>query len=93
MPSRTDSHLVDAIERLNTAAACLPSCDRAAKLRGLIKCLEWAVADGSDVMQPIITLVRASRLALDDDPWVQVNRLAQDLERELQSEADARPRT
>jgi hypothetical protein len=81
------SNLADAVEQLNIAAARLPYWQRTATLRGLIKRIEWSIEDGDDLTGPVRALVRATRAALDDDPWVQVHRIAQDLERHLLGEA------
>jgi len=85
------SNLGDVVEQLNIAAARLPYCDRNAKLRGLIKRIEWSIEDGDDLTGPVRALVGATRAALDDDPLVQVYRIAQALERDVLGEA--RPTT
>lgn len=80
MTGGVDSNLADVLEQLNIAAARLPYWERTAKLRGLIKRIEWSIEDGDELAGPVRALARATRAALDDDPLVQVHRIAQALE-------------
>ena len=91
MTGRVASNLADVVEQLTIAAARLPDCQRTAKLRGLIKRIGWSIEDGGDLTGPVRALVGAIRAALDDDPLVQVHRIAQALELDVLGEA--RPAT
>jgi hypothetical protein len=73
------SDLTIAIEQLKAAASHLPSCERAAKLKGLILRLEGEVANDTDVSETVTRLLHATELALDHDPWMRLVRIAQGL--------------
>jgi hypothetical protein len=71
------SDLTMAIEQLKAAASHLPSCERAAKLTGLILRLEREVANDTEVGETITRLLHATELSLDHDPWMRLVRIAQ----------------
>jgi hypothetical protein len=83
MTSSDRSDLTIAIEQLKAAASRLPSCERAAKLKGLILRLERQVAEATDVSGTVTRLMHATELALDHDPWMQLDRIAQCLSHEI----------
>ena len=57
-----------AVGALLEAAARLPVCDRAAKLHAAVHRITEA-ADAAQAREAVRALVRASELALQDDPW------------------------
>ena len=71
------------LDEPKAAASQLPACERAAKLAGLVRRIEWTRADGGDVMAAITALALATQRALEDDPWVQLDRLVQRLRRDM----------
>jgi hypothetical protein len=83
MTTPNHSTLKTAIEELKAAASQLPACDRAAKLAGLVRRIEWTLADGADVTAAITALARATQQTLEDHPWVQLDWLAQRLRRDM----------
>jgi hypothetical protein len=85
MTSSNDSRLWAAIKSLKIAVRRLPASDRAANVAELVRRLEWAVANGTDVAVQVTALVQAIRRALDDEPWVHLDRTAQRLSREISS--------
>ena len=72
--------LIDPLDQLIAHAHRLPFV-QVAKRRGLV--LAFAMAEGTDVTRPILAMVRASRNGRDHHPWVQVYRIAEDVQRSL----------
>jgi hypothetical protein len=64
-----------ALGALLDAAARLPVCDRAAKLHASLHRITEA-ADTAQVREAVRALMRASELALQDDPWTRFHAAA-----------------
>jgi hypothetical protein len=85
MTTGSDARLWAVIKSLKIAVRQLPANDRAAKIADLVRRLEWAVANRTDVAAQVTALVQDIRRSLDDEPWVHLDRTAQRLGRELSS--------
>jgi hypothetical protein len=85
MRTSNDARLWAVIKSLKIAVRRLPPNDRAANVADLVRRLEWAVANETDVTKQVTAFVQAIRRALDDEPWVHLDRTAQRLGREISS--------
>jgi hypothetical protein len=78
-----DSEWTAVVEQMVAVGRQLPQCGDAARLRVLVSRLQSAIVDGGDVESALSTLAEASARALEDDAWLQLDRLVQHLKASL----------
>jgi hypothetical protein len=77
VPLDIESKLLAAVTELETILRELPRSDRAAKITALIWRLNRDLENGRDIETTVQRLVAATANAVDADPWVRLDRIAQ----------------